>query len=63
MVASRFAGAISAPHPHNLSPVSARSRYEDVFGGAVGRAVHGVPQIGQLRKGLWVDQRLWAPRA
>ena len=26
----------------------------DVFGGAVGQTVHGMPQIGQLRKGLWV---------
>jgi glycine/D-amino acid oxidase-like deaminating enzyme len=26
----------------------------EVFGGAVGVAVHGMPQIGQLRKGLWV---------
>jgi len=25
-----------------------------VFGGAVGVTVHGMPQIGQLRKGLWV---------
>jgi glycine/D-amino acid oxidase-like deaminating enzyme len=26
----------------------------DVFGGAVGVTVHGMPQIGELRKGLWV---------
>lgn len=26
----------------------------DVFGGAMGLTVHGMPQIGQLRKGLWV---------
>jgi len=26
----------------------------EVFGGAVGLTVHGMPQIGQLRKGLWV---------
>jgi glycine/D-amino acid oxidase-like deaminating enzyme len=26
----------------------------DVFGGAIGLTVHGMPQIGQLRKGLWV---------
>jgi len=26
----------------------------DVFGGAVGTTVHGMPQVGQLRKGLWV---------
>src|SRR3982074_1220657 len=26
----------------------------DMFAGAVGLTVHGMPQIGQLRKGLWV---------
>ncbi|WP_076858803.1 NAD(P)/FAD-dependent oxidoreductase [Bradyrhizobium mercantei] len=26
----------------------------DTFGGAVGITVHGMPQIGQLRRGLWV---------
>jgi glycine/D-amino acid oxidase-like deaminating enzyme len=26
----------------------------EIFGGAVGLTVHGMPQIGQLRKGLWV---------
>src|SRR5215468_3115612 len=26
----------------------------DVFGGAVGTTVHAMPQVGQLRKGLWV---------
>ena len=26
----------------------------EMFGGAVGETVHGMPQIGQLRKGLWV---------
>ncbi len=26
----------------------------EVWGGAVGQTVHGMPQIGQLRKGLWV---------
>jgi glycine/D-amino acid oxidase-like deaminating enzyme len=26
----------------------------DAWGGAVGQTVHGMPQIGQLRKGLWV---------
>ena len=25
-----------------------------MWGGAVGQTVHGMPQIGQLRKGLWV---------
>ncbi|MFB9265788.1 NAD(P)/FAD-dependent oxidoreductase [Bradyrhizobium erythrophlei] len=27
---------------------------EKTFGGAVGVTVHGMPQVGQLRKGLWV---------
>src|SRR3954469_16216685 len=26
----------------------------ETFSGAIGRTVHGMPQIGQLRKGLWV---------
>src|SRR3954447_6492510 len=26
----------------------------ETFGGALGQTVHGMPQIGQLRKGLWV---------
>ena len=26
----------------------------EMFGGAIGQTVHGMPQIGQLRKGLWV---------
>ena len=35
----------------------------NVFGGAVGLTVHGMPQIGQLRKGLWVASRLRPPGA
>jgi hypothetical protein len=27
---------------------------EDVWGGATGQTVHGMPQVGQLRRGLWV---------
>jgi glycine/D-amino acid oxidase-like deaminating enzyme len=26
----------------------------ETFGGAIGQTVHGMPQIGQLRRGLWV---------
>jgi glycine/D-amino acid oxidase-like deaminating enzyme len=26
----------------------------EVWGGAIGQTVHGMPQIGQLRRGLWV---------
>ena len=43
-----------APDPHDFSPARARSRYAEVWGGAVGQTVHGMPQIGQLRRGLWV---------
>jgi glycine/D-amino acid oxidase-like deaminating enzyme len=35
-------------------PQLGRVAIADVFGGAVGITVHGMPQIGQLRKGLWV---------
>jgi glycine/D-amino acid oxidase-like deaminating enzyme len=51
--------------PHRFAPVIERRiatifprlgkvPIADVFGGAVGVTVHGMPQIGQLRKGLWV---------
>src|SRR5215208_2400297 len=51
--------------PHRFGPVIQRRiatvfpqlgkvAISDVFGGAVGVTVHGMPQIGQLRKGLWV---------
>ena len=32
----------------------ARCDIADVWGGAIGQTVHGMPQIGQLRQGLWV---------
>src|SRR5438552_2205752 len=35
-------------------PTLGKVAISDVFGGAVGVTVHGMPQIGQLRKGLWV---------
>jgi glycine/D-amino acid oxidase-like deaminating enzyme len=49
----RFGAAIArriATIYPRLGPVA----IADVFGGAVGVTVHGMPQIGQLRKGLWV---------
>src|ERR1700752_3141202 len=49
----RFGPAISrriATIFPRLGPVAMK----EVFGGAVGVTVHGMPQIGQLRKGLWV---------
>ena len=44
-----IASGIATIYPR-LGPVA----IADVFGGAVGVTVHGMPQIGQLRKGLWV---------
>jgi glycine/D-amino acid oxidase-like deaminating enzyme len=35
-------------------PQMGKVEIAEVFGGAVGQTVHGMPQIGQLRKGLWV---------
>ena len=49
----RFAGAI-ARRIRTIFPQLGKVEIEDVFGGAVGQTVHGMPQIGQLRKGLWV---------
>src|SRR5215211_943059 len=37
-----------------IFPQLGKVAISDVFGGAVGVTVHGMPQIGQLRKGLWV---------
>jgi gamma-glutamylputrescine oxidase len=49
----RFAGAIQrrirTVFPQ-LDPVD----ITETFGGATGQTVHGMPQIGQLRRGLWV---------
>src|ERR1700744_5036110 len=49
----RFAGAI-ARRIRTIFPRLGKVEISDVFGGAVGQTVHGMPQIGQLRKGLWV---------
>ncbi|UFZ04507.1 FAD-binding oxidoreductase [Bradyrhizobium ontarionense] len=35
-------------------PQLGRVEVTDTFGGVSGQTVHGMPQIGQLRKGLWV---------
>jgi hypothetical protein len=37
-----------------IFPQLGKVAISDVFGGAVGVTVHGMPQIGQLRRGLWV---------
>ena len=50
---ARFAPAI-ARRIRTIFPRLAAVEIADVFGGAVGHTVHGMPQIGQLRKGLWV---------
>jgi glycine/D-amino acid oxidase-like deaminating enzyme len=37
-----------------IFPQLGKVAIDNVFGGAVGVTVHGMPQIGELRKGLWV---------
>ena len=49
----RYAGSI-ARRIRTIFPKLGRVTISDVWGGAVGQTVHGMPQIGQLRKGLWV---------
>jgi glycine/D-amino acid oxidase-like deaminating enzyme len=49
----RFAGSI-ARRIRTIFPRLGSVEMADVWGGAVGQTVHGMPQIGQLRRGLWV---------
>jgi glycine/D-amino acid oxidase-like deaminating enzyme len=49
----RFASAIQR-RIATIFPQLGNVGISEVFGGAVGLTVHGMPQIGQLRKGLWV---------
>jgi glycine/D-amino acid oxidase-like deaminating enzyme len=49
----RFAPAI-ARRIHTIFPQLGRPEIAEVWGGAAGHTVHGMPQIGQLRRGLWV---------
>src|SRR6266700_4235379 len=49
----RFAAAIQH-RIRTIFPQLGRVEIAEVFGGVVGQTVHGMPQIGQLRKGLWV---------
>ncbi len=37
-----------------IFPKLGKVEITEMFSGAVGRTVHGMPQVGQLRKGLWV---------
>jgi glycine/D-amino acid oxidase-like deaminating enzyme len=49
----RFAGAV-ARRIRTIFPQLGKVEIADMFGGVIGQTVHGMPQIGQLRKGLWV---------
>jgi glycine/D-amino acid oxidase-like deaminating enzyme len=49
----RFASAI-ARRIRTVFPQLGRVDIADMWGGAMGQTVHGMPQIGQLRRGLWV---------
>ncbi|WP_291859660.1 FAD-binding oxidoreductase [Bradyrhizobium sp.] len=49
----RFAPAI-ARRIDSIFPQLGKVAIAEVWSGAVGQTVHGMPQIGQLRKGLWV---------
>jgi glycine/D-amino acid oxidase-like deaminating enzyme len=50
---TRFASAI-ARRIRTIFPRIGQVEIAEVWGGAVGETVHGMPQIGQLRRGLWV---------
>ena len=50
---ARFAPAI-ARRIRTIFPRLGPVEIAEVWGGAIGQTVHGMPQIGQLRKGLWV---------
>src|ERR1700730_676996 len=49
----RFASPI-ARRIRTIFPRLGTTEIAEVWGGAVGQTVHGMPQIGQLRRGLWV---------
>jgi glycine/D-amino acid oxidase-like deaminating enzyme len=49
----RFASAVQR-RINTVFPRLGKVAISDVFGGAIGITVHGMPQVGQLRKGLWV---------
>ncbi len=53
MQPQRFASAIQR-RIGSIFPSLGTVEISDVWGGAIGQTVHGMPQIGQLRKGLWV---------
>ena len=49
----RFAASIER-RIRAVFPQLGKVKVADVFSGATGETVHGMPQIGQLRRGLWV---------
>jgi glycine/D-amino acid oxidase-like deaminating enzyme len=50
---SRFAATIER-RIQTVFPQLGKVKVADVVSGATGETVHGMPQIGQLRRGLWV---------
>src|SRR6201996_2019212 len=50
---ARF-GRLVARRMRTVFPRLGKVDIAEVWGGAMGQTVHGMPQIGQLRKGLWV---------
>jgi glycine/D-amino acid oxidase-like deaminating enzyme len=50
---ARFGPAI-ARRIRTIFPQLGEVEISEVWSGAIGQTVHGMPQIGQLRKGLWV---------
>ena len=50
---ARFAPAISR-RIRTIFPQLGPVEISETWSGAIGQTVHGMPQIGQLRKGLWV---------
>jgi glycine/D-amino acid oxidase-like deaminating enzyme len=50
---ARFAGAVKR-RIRTVFPALADVKIAETFGGAVGSTVHGMPQIGQIRPGVWV---------
>jgi glycine/D-amino acid oxidase-like deaminating enzyme len=49
----RFAGAI-ARRIRTIFPQLGRVEIAETWSGAIGETVHGMPQIGQLRRGVWI---------
>ncbi|MGY4619678.1 hypothetical protein ACVWZ4_004905 [Bradyrhizobium sp. USDA 4472] len=49
----RFAGSVKR-RIRSIFPELGNVEISETFGGATGQTVHGMPQIGELRKGLWV---------